>query len=117
MAVVIGSVTLEVVLDWDEDEEMTIPIKRIVRKTTSGTTQSDFPTRTPRHIIITAKHTTTTKLAIRNLKNQAVWQTLYDYDGTFVDHVWMEKLRHRWRGDQDHNYPWVMTLDLICSTT
>jgi len=116
MPVIIGSVTLKRVLTWDEDEEMTIPVKRIVRKGVP-TTQSDYFTRTPRHIVITAKNTATTKLAIRNLKNEAVWQDLYDYDGTLVDAVWMERLSHRWIGDRDHNYPWLMTLDLICSTT
>lgn len=117
MAVVIGSVTLEDVLDWDEDEEITIPVKKIIRKTSCGTTQSDYPTRTPRYIVIIAKYTATTKLAIRNLKNEAIWQQLYDYDGSFVDYVWMQKVHHKWIGDEDHNLPWLLTLNLICSTT
>ena len=104
-------------MECHEDEEMTIPVKRIVRKTNAPTTQSDYPTRTPRHIIITAKYTVTTKTAMRSLKNQAVWQNLYDYDGSFVDKVWIEKLRHSWYRDKDKDFPWLATIDLICSTT
>jgi len=117
MTVRIGTVSLERVLDWEGEEEITIPVKRIVRKTSCGTSQSDYPTRTPRRIHLTVKVTATKKIEIRNLKNQAVWQELYDYDDTFVDWVWIEALRPRWARERDSDFPWQIRIDLLCSTT
>lgn len=116
MAVVIGTVTLSEVLNWEEEETVTIPIKRVVRKD-SPTTQAEYFTRTPRVITIETRCTKTTKDNLRSLKNQFNWQPLYDYDGTYIDHVWMEGLSPRWRGDIDYDYPWQVRLTLICSST
>jgi hypothetical protein len=117
MAVILGTVTLSEVLTWSEEETVEIPIKRVVRKSTN-TIQSAYFTRTPRMISITARCTATIKSDLRTLKNQYLWQTLYDYDGTtLVDYVWIEKLEPDWRGDQDKNYPWYINITLICSST
>lgn len=117
MAVILGTVTLSEVLSWNEEETTTIPVKRVVRKTTP-TTQSQYFVREPRKINITDRCTAATKLALRNLKNQHAWQTLYDYDGiTLVDYVWIESLSPEWEGDQDKNYPWHTRISLICSST
>ena len=116
MAVILGSVTLSEVLNWEEEETSTIPVKRIVRKD-GPTTQAEYFTRTPRIITIEARCTKTTKDAIRTLKNQHNWQPLYDYDGTFIDNVWLETPTSRWQGDVDYDYPWLMRITLICSST
>jgi hypothetical protein len=114
--VIIGTVTLERVLDWEDEETIHIPIKRIVRRN-RPTTQAPYFSREPNRIIITAKVSRSTRVALRNLKNQVSWQPLYDADGSLYDYVWIERLNHKWYKDRDHNYPWLMTIDLICSST
>lgn len=117
MAVILGTVTLDNVLTWDEEETTEIPIKMVVRKTTP-THQGQYFTRSPRRINITARCTATIKADLRTLKNLCVWQALYDYDGvTFVDYVWIESLAPEWRGDEDKNFPWHTRISLICSST
>lgn len=117
MAVILGSVTLENVLTWEEEESDTIPIKRIIRKSTP-TTQSKYYVRTPRVITISVRANVTEKANIRNLKNQFLWQQLMDYDGiTLVDYVWIQDVKSRWRGDIDKDYPWQVDIVLICSMT
>ena len=116
MAVVIGSVTLSEVLNWEEEETSTIPIKHVVRKDVP-TTQAEYFTRTPRTITIETRCTKTTKDSLRTLKNQHDWQALYDYDGSFIDYVWVETLSPRWQGDVDYDYPWLVRIQLICSAT
>ena len=117
MAVILGTVTLDEVLTWEEEETTTVPIKMVVRKTTP-TVQEQYFTRTPRRINIVARCTAAVKLSLRNLKNLCVWQDLYDYDGvTWVDHVWIESLIPDWAGDQDKNFPWHIRIALICSST
>lgn len=117
MTVKLGSVDLNNVLTWEEEEEDIIPKKRIVRKTTP-TTQSAYFSRMPRMIYLTLRVTATEKASIRALKNQFVWQTLYDYDGiTLVDYVWIEHVEPKWRGAVDKNYPWELALTLVCSST
>ena len=116
MTVKIGSVDLHNVLNWEEDDLVTIPIKRPVGRKTP-TSQSKFFTRTPKNIVITARVTPTEKTSIRALKNEFAWQPLYDYDDSFIDYVWIEKLTHDWRGDVDRTCRWLSTLYLICSQT
>ena len=125
MAVTIGTVTLDHVLSWVEDDTEEIPVKKVVRKTTP-TTQSQYFTVYPRMIDITARCTRVTKDALRVLQNQHSWQPLCDYDcvgacnvanPAFVDYVWMEKVKPEWQGDRDKNTPWHITMTLICSAT
>lgn len=125
MTVYIGTVALENVLDWEEEESMTIPIKHVIRKATP-TTQAEYFDRSPRKIIITARLTRAEKQSLRDLKNVANWQPLCDYGCTppcnsanadFVDYVWIEKLHTRWRKPEFRDTPWVYTINLICSQT
>ncbi len=117
MAVKLGSVTLEHTLTWDEEATTTIPRKKVIRKTTP-TTQAQYFCRTPREIIITARVTLALKEALHTLRNQNAWQALYDYDGvTKVDDVWVERVAPSWKGDEDEDNPWLVTLLLVCSTT
>jgi len=125
MPVKIGTVTLDHVLTWVEDDTEEIPVKKVVRKTTP-TTQSQYFTVYPRLIDITARCTKTVKNALRTLQNQHDWQPLCDYDCVgdcnsanvaFVDYVWMEKCKPEWQGDRDKNTPWHITISLICSAT
>ena len=116
MVVKIGTVNLANVLTWEEEEESTIPIKRIVSKPTP-TVQAEFFSRSPRIITLKTRLTRAEKLALRNLKNNFAWQPLYDYDNTFVDYVWIEKIPSEWRGDEDATYPWLVTITMICSST
>lgn len=117
MAVILGTITLEHTLTWDEDATTTIPRKKVIRKTTP-TTQSQYFCRTPREIVITARVTGVTKEALHTLRNAHVWQALYDYDGiTKVDDVWIESVKPSWKGGEDEDNPWLVTLYLVCSTT
>jgi hypothetical protein len=116
MTVSIGTVNLDTVLAWEEDEEMTMPKKRIVRKPTP-TSQAAYFIRMPRQIVITAKMDKTVKASLRALKNQGCWQPLYDYDDSFVDYVWIEKIHTQWQKEKDHNLPWVYDITLTCSST
>ena len=116
MTVSIGTVDLENVLAWEEDEEMTMPRKRIVRKPTP-TSQAAYFVRMPRQIVITAKMNSVKKAELRTLKNQGCWQPLYDYDDSFVDYVWVEKISTRWQREKDNLLPWVSDILLICSST
>jgi len=116
MTVRIGTVSLENVLSWDEDEEATIPKKRIVSKTTP-TVQAEFFSRSPRVITLGTKLTKAEKLALRNLKNVFAWQPLYDYDDSFIDYVWIERISTRWQKEKDHTLPWFYDITLICSST
>lgn len=116
MGVSIGTVDLDTVLGWEEDEEMTIPKKRIVRKATP-TSQAAYFVRMPRQIVITAKMNKTVKAALRALKNQGCWQPLYDYDDSFIDYVWIEKIHTQWQKEKDHTLPWVYDITLTCSST
>lgn len=117
MAVILGSITLDHVLSWDEQATMTIPRKKVIRKTTP-TTQSEYWCRTPREIILRARVTSVTKEALHTLRNAHAWQDLYDYDGvTKVDDVWLESVRPSWKGDEDEDYPWLVELNLVCSST
>ena len=117
MAVKLGSITLEHTLTWDEEATTTIPRKKVIRKTTP-TTQSQYFARTPREIVITARVTLAQKEALHVLRNQHVWQALYDYDGvTKVDDVWLESVSPSWKGDEDEDNPWLVTLLLVCSKT
>ena len=113
----IGGVSLENVLTWDEQTAATIPRKGVIRKP-SPTTQAEYYCRTPREIIIKARATAAIKESLITLKNQHVWQVLLDYDGsTKVDDIWIEHCNSSWKGDEDENNPWLMTLELVCSTT
>lgn len=116
MTVQIGTVSLYNVLNWEEEEVSTIPVKRVIRKRTP-TTQSQFFDREPRRIFITTRLTTAEKASLRSLKNEFSWQALYDYDNSFVDYVWIEKLHVRWARAEFNDTPWVYTIDLICSQT
>lgn len=117
MAVILGSITLDHTLTWDEDATITIPRKKVIRKTTP-TTQAQYFARSPREIVITARVTLATKELLHTLKNAHVWQALYDYDGiTKVDDVWIESVKPSWRGGEDEDYPWLVTLNLVCSAT
>jgi hypothetical protein len=116
MTVRIGTVNLQNILTWEEEETDYIPKKRIVSKKTP-TTQSEFFSIDPRTITLKARLTKAEKLALRNLKNQFAWQPLYDYDDAFIDYVWIERIYSPWRGDEDATYPWLVTITLICSTT
>lgn len=125
MPVKLGTVDLDNVLSWEEEDRVTVPIRKIIRKTTP-TVQTEYYVRHPKKIIIRARMTAVEKLQIRNLKNQNCWQPLCDFWATgtcnsanseFIDYVWVEKLEHDWRGDKDHTYKWLSTITLICSQT
>lgn len=125
MPVKIGTVDLSNVLNWEEEEVSSIPVKRVIRKT-SPTTQAQYFIREPRKIVITARLTPAEKLSLRNLKNQFNWQPLCDYEATgacgvanseFVDYVWIEKINHNYRGNIDRKYRWSSIISLICSQT
>ena len=130
MPVYIGTVALENVLGWEEEESMTIPVKRVIRKT-SPTTQAQYFVREPRRITITARLTRAEKNSLRSLKNEANWQFLCDHNcvppcsdvnSEFVDYVWIEKLDTRWSPEfkgstPSYDTPWVYTIMLICSQT
>lgn len=116
MVVKIGTVELQNVLTWNEDEEDIIPKKKIVSKSTP-TVQAEFFSRSPRGIVLKARLTASEKLALRNLKNQFAWQPLYDYDDTFIDYVWIEKITTEWQRGTFHDTPWVYSIILVCSST
>ena len=116
MVVKIGTVELENVLTWEEEEEDTIPKKCVVSKTTP-TVQAEFFSRSPRILTLTTRLTKAEKLALRTLKNNFAWQPLYDYDDTFIDYVWIERISTEWRKERYHSTPWLYTIMLICSTT
>ena len=116
MVVKIGTVELPNVLDWDEDEVSSVPVKKVIRKVTP-TVQAQYFVREPRKIVITTRLTSAEKTSLRALKNEFNWQELYDYDDSFVDYVWIEKLGVRWARAEFHDTPWVYTIDLICSQT
>jgi len=109
-------VTLNNVLNWEEEEASTVPVKRVIRKT-SPTVQAQYFVREPRKIVITTRLTSVEKTDLRAKKNEFNWQALYDYDDSFVDYVWIEKLGVRWARAEFHDTPWVYTIDLICSQT
>jgi len=110
----IGTVELPNVLNWEEEEVSSVPIKRVIRKTTP-TVQAQYFIREPRKITITTRLTSLEKQSLRDLKNEFNWQELYDYDDSFVDCVWIEKLDARWARAEFHDTPWVYTVYLICS--
>lgn len=116
MTVRIGTVELENVLTWEEEETNVIPKKRIVSKSTP-TVQAEFFSRDPRTIVLKARLTSAEKLALRNLKNNFAWQPLYDYDDTFIDYVWIEKITTEWQKERFHDTPWVYDITLICSSS
>jgi len=125
MVVKLGTMDLNNVLSWEEENVITIPIKKPVRKL-APTTQSDYFTRTPKRIIITTRLTPAEKTQLRNLKNEHCWQPLCDFHATgvcneansdFIDYVWIEKITHDWRGDVDTTHRWLGTINLICSQT
>ena len=116
MPVSIGAITLNDVLTWHDETTSTIPIKKILRKQ-GPTTQAPYFARTPLMITIRLRSTRALKTQLVTLKNQHTWQLLRDYDNSIVDWVWMEQVRGEWRGDIDFDYPWLVTLELICSST
>jgi hypothetical protein len=116
MVVKIGTVDLSNVLNWDEEESSVIPKKKVLSKTTP-TVQAEFFSRDARIITLKVRLTKAEKLLLRNLKNTFSWQPLYDYDDTFVDYVWIERMTVEWRKREFHNTPWVYQIMLICSTT
>jgi len=116
MVVKIGTVELPNVLNWEEEEVSSVPVKRVIRKTTP-TVQAQYFTREPRKIVITTRLTTAERTDLRALKNLFQWQELYDYDDSFVDYVWIEKLGVRWARAEFKDTPWVYMIDLICSQT
>ena len=116
MTVRIGAIALENVLNWEEEEVSGVPVKRVIRKT-SPTVQAQYFSREPRKIFITTRLTAAEKASLRALKNEFNWQPLYDYDNSFVDYVWIEKIRARWGKPEFNDTPWVYTIDLICSQT
>lgn len=116
MVVKIGTVELHNVLTWNEEETAIIPKKRIVSKSTP-TVQAEFFSRDPRTIVLKARLIATEKRALRNLKNNFAWQPLYDYDNTFIDYVWIERITTDWQRGTFHDTPWVYDITLICSRT
>jgi len=116
MVVKIGIVNLNNVLRWEEDEVSGIPKKRVVGKT-SPTVQAEFFTREPKIISLVMRMTKAEKQSLETLRNQFSWQQLYDYDDTFIDWVWIEKITPMWRGDIDEDYPWEVSMSLVCSST
>lgn len=115
MVVRLGSLTLNNVLNWEEEEIEEVPIKRPMRA--DPAVQSTYFIREPRRIIITTKLNNSEKIACEALEDICDWQELYDYDDSFVDYVWIEKVKFNWRGDEDKTYPWLTALNLICSQT
>jgi len=111
-----GEVGLERVLNWHEEEEVSIPIKRIVRKE-SPTVQAEYFARLPRRIELELKSSRSEKVLLEACKHRHGMVDLYDYDETFVDCVWIERLNYGWVGGSDHNYPWRGRLVLLCSST
>lgn len=117
MAVTLGGIELDPVLSWDGEAASTIPVKRVIRKQ-DPTSQSQYWCRTPREIILIARVTLAIKESLVALKNLHGWQLLYDYDGvTLIDSVWIMKVGEAWKGDEDETAPWLVTLQLLCSTT
>lgn len=124
--VYLGTVSLPNVLNWEEEEVSSIPVKRVVRKT-SPTTQAEYFTREPRKITLTTRLSRTEKDSLRDLKNEFSWQPLCDYDCTppcnsanpaFVDYVWIEKIGTRWAPEfKGSGTPWLYSVYLICSQT
>lgn len=112
MPVSVGGVTLSEVLNWEEETTVGVPIKDVVRKTTP-TVQSEYFTRSPRMITISARVTASVKASLETLRDQFVWHVLLDYDDSFVCYVWINQCGMSWRGDVDHNYPWLAQLQLI----
>lgn len=114
MTVKIGTVELNNVVDWNEEEETSIPKKRIVRRP-KVTTQAEYFSCTPRKIRITAKMTSVEYANLVTLMDTLDLQPLYDYDGvTLVDYVWIENLHRTWARNEDNYYPWVVEITLIC---
>jgi len=111
-----GDISIERVLSWHEEEAMSIPVKKIVRRN-KPTTEAEYWVRTPRKIILDIKATRTKKVELEDCKCLAGWVELYDFDNSFIDWVWIESLNWNWARDEDHNYPWQARIVLICSTT
>ena len=107
---------IDYVIDWNEDEGVPTPIKRLVRKE-SPTTQAEYSTRLPRIISLEGMCTKTNRNCLEDLKHTHQWLKLYDSYDSPTDYVWIESLSSRWAGDEDHNYPWNVRMTLICSTT
>lgn len=116
MVVYLGPVNLDNIRSWDGEGSSTIPIKKVIRKSTP-TMQAQYYCRTPRQIVLTARVTSAYKEALHTMRNLHTWQQLLDYDGvTKVDDVWIEKVSESWKGDEDESYPWLVTIQLLCST-
>lgn len=111
-----GVIELEHILNWHEEEEVPIPIKRIVRKE-SPTVQAEYFVRLPRRIELELKSSKSEKVALESCKHCHGWLELYDYDRSFVDAVFIERLNYRWARDEDHVYPWRGRMTLLCSST
>ena len=113
MVVKIFNFELPIVLSWQESEESPLPIKKI-RGKTSPTTQPEFIV-LPRYINITCKMSREMKKEdFEPLYRTIMLYPFYDYDDSFIDFVSIQRINVRWEGDEDHNYPWYVTLELIC---
>ena len=117
MTVTIDTIELDFVLSWNEESTTNLPIKKVIRKS-SSTTQPQYYCVTPREIIITARVTSDVKTSLYSLKDENTWQALYDYDGiTKVDDVWIKNIKEHWEGNKNWTKPWLVTLLLICKVT
>lgn len=110
-----GSINLENVLNWKEEEGVPIPIKKILRRA-DVTTQAEYYSLTPRVINLELRGTRSLLNTLEDCKHCAGFAELYDYDGTFVDNVFIENISPTWAGDEDKDYPWLVRLMLVCSS-
>lgn len=128
MPVKLGTVDLHNVLNWEEEEVSSVPVKRVIRKS-SPTVQAQYFVREPRRITLTVRLTAAEKASLRTLKNLFQWQELCDFEAVgactefnpeFVDFVWIEKISTRWSSrfkSATCDTPWVYVINLICSQT
>lgn len=70
----------------------------------------------PRRINLSVRMSRVRKTQLENMQDKYDYVSLYDYDQSFVDYVWITDTEFDWRGDENHEYPWLTTVGLVCSS-
>lgn len=103
---------LDRIIGWKEEKIVAIPIKKIPNKV-KPIFEPEYKQTLKKRIIIKARVTSSNLAELYNLEKNLECKTLKNPINNKKCSVWIEKMKVTWRGNEDYNHPWLITINLL----
>lgn len=106
----IGSLDIDNILRLEEGKQSTLPYKKIYGKVTPTPESSNYVVDAEQRQL-TCKLSFQQKTRLQLLEKESKWHNMVNGDET--DSVWIERIQYSYHGENDLDYPWETTIDLL----